>query len=534
MSSLLARARGWEIRVRAAISTVASWSLGLDPRVRVGVAAVLLLAVVGGATLAFLATRPAPPTVVSMTLRDGAKEVALDQKLVFKSSRPIDFDGFRAALKISPAMDGALAGTPDGRRFTWTPTRLYGDLTQYTVTLRSIEDASRHRVQAARWRFTTTIVPRVMAFTSGAGPVEPFSEIGVGTPLRVTFNVPMSTGSVKLVNLDQPVPMSWAPDGRTAALDPAALHPGQALLAMAPGARDATGRTLADWRVQVAFVVHFDVPTVPLRTLALIQVPNDPAARDQSGLQAASMVYEYETEGHITRFTAIYTRVPGVIGNIRSARLISFALTRHYRGLLFASGASDGTLGRLYADPVPIYMNDGSPNSAYFYRSPGRPAPHNLYTGGDLVQTGITRAGMEPSTFHPGPLPLGGGDDGSSIIVPQHHSTYRYDPGSGTYLKTEDGRDQIDASTGGPIHIRMVILLHTQAHTTAYPEDVNGEPGLEWDMESGGPAEFFLGGRHWGGRWSSPSRNAPIQYTLADGEPVVPSPSLTWVDVEQG
>ena len=533
MSFLLARIRGWSLRGRAAISTTASWALGLDPRLRVGIAAGLLLAVVAGATLAFAAaTRPAPPTTVTMNLRDGQQEVALDQKLVFTASGPIDFDGFKDGLKVSPMMEGALAGSPDGRRFTWTPSRTYADLTQYTVTLMPIEDESKHRVQSRRWRFTTTIVPRVVALaTRDGGPIEPFTEIRAGTPLQITFNTSMDTGSVKLMDVDQPVPLAWAPDRRTAGIDPGAVPPGQAQLVMAPGARDSAGRALADWGIQAAFVTHIDVHTLPLKTPALIQVPNDPAARDQTGLQSAAMVYEYETEGHITRFTAIYTSVPDTIGNIRSGRLISMALTRHYRGLLFASGMSDGTLGRLYADPVPVIMNDGSPNSAYYYRSGGRPAPHNLYINGSAVQQAVERVGLEPFTLRPGPLPVGGGDDGGAFGVPEHHTSYRYDPASGTYLKNEDGRDQVDVSTGQPLHIRMVIQLHTAAHTTNYPEDVNGEPGLEFDTEGGGRADFYLGGRHYGGRWSSPGRNSPFQYQLDDGSPVTPSPSLTWVDV---
>jgi Protein of unknown function (DUF3048) N-terminal domain/Protein of unknown function (DUF3048) C-terminal domain/Bacterial Ig-like domain len=534
VSSLPAWARGSWIRVRAAISTVASWSLGLDPRVRVGIAAALLLAVVGGATLAYLATRPPLPTTASMNLREGTKEVALDQKLVFATSRPVDFDDFRDGLRISPAMEGALAGSPDGRRFIWTPTRLYADLTRYTVSLKSIEDSTGHRVQAARWHFTTTIVPRVVELSTrdGAG-VAPFSEIRVGTPLQVRFNVTMDAASVKVLNGDQPVPLGWAADHRTVGLDPAGLGPGQALLSMAPGARDAERRALADWRVQVAYVTPFDVHTVPLRTPALIQIPNDPAARDQAGMQAASMVYEYETEGHITRFTAIYDNAPDLVGNIRSMRLISIALTRHYRGMLLASGASNGTLGRLYADPVPVAINDG-PSAGFFFRSGGRPAPHNLYMTGGAIAQAVNGAGLEQSTIRPGPLPVGGGGDGGAFDVPQHHTSYRYDPGTATYLKASDGRDLIDAAIGQPVHIRMVIVLHTTARGSGYPEDVNGEPGLEFDTESGGGADYFLGGRHYTGHWISPGRNAPFVFQLDDGSPVTPSPSLTWVDVVQG
>jgi hypothetical protein len=60
-----------------------------------------------------------------------------------------------------------------------------------------------------------------------------------------------------------------------------------------------------------------------------------------SGLRHADLVYEYLTEGGITRFTAIYFAPSGkdVIGPARSARLVTLRLQKAYGGVLFYSGA---------------------------------------------------------------------------------------------------------------------------------------------------------------------------------------------------
>src|SRR5665811_1661335 len=64
---------------------------------------------------------------------------------------------------------------------------------------------------------------------------------------------------------------------------------------------------------------------------ALVQVENSSPARPQSGLGSADVVYEYLTEGGISRFSAIYLHAAaGRIGPIRSARLVSITLTRLY------------------------------------------------------------------------------------------------------------------------------------------------------------------------------------------------------------
>src|SRR5205085_1275087 len=86
-----------------------------------------------------------------------------------------------------------------------------------------------------------------------------------------------------------------------------------------------------------------DDAEMPLSYPALIQIPNDPGAWDQSGLQSANMVFESVAEGGITRFTAVFQQVPDKVGPVRSGRLISLKLTRHYRGRLFLSGTSQGT-----------------------------------------------------------------------------------------------------------------------------------------------------------------------------------------------
>jgi hypothetical protein len=57
---------------------------------------------------------------------------------------------------------------------------------------------------------------------------------------------------------------------------------------------------------------------------ALVQIENLNAARPESGLQSANVVYEYSAEGGIGRFTAVYFAAPqGQVGPVRSARLVA-------------------------------------------------------------------------------------------------------------------------------------------------------------------------------------------------------------------
>jgi hypothetical protein len=372
------------------------------------------------------------------------------------------------------------------------------------------------------------VAPRVVALvTDKSEAVATGDLVPSGTPLKLTFNTPMKPGTVALTANGTQVALSWAHDGRSAALDTGALKIGPVALAVGRGGRSAGGGQLPPWSLAFSSIFAARVHTVPLATPVLVQVPNDPAARDQSGLQSAAIVYEYLTEGGITRFTAIFVNAPDEIGPVRSGRLISFALTRRYRGLLMASGLSEGSNAVLAANPVPHVFDNGA---GYFHRTTDRRPPNNLYTSASEVQRALASASLPPFSLPEAEVPIRSGPAGTAIDVPEHSSTYTFDAATRTYTKQVDGRTLIDAATGQPLHIQLAVVIHTTATSTGYVEDVNGQPGLDIDVQAGGRADFWFDGLQASGRWSSPSASAPLRFELDSGAVVRP-PALTWVDV---
>lgn len=370
---------------------------------------------------------------------------------------------------------------------------------------------------------------RVAALTAGASAVSEGDLVPSGAPLRLTFSTTMRTGSVRLLANQAALGLRWAGDRRSADLDSGAVRIGPVELTIAPGATDTGGRALSTWRLSFRSVFDAATHTVPLTAPALVQVPNDPAARDQAGLQAAAVVYEYVTEGGITRFTAIYTRAPDAIGPVRSGRLISFALTRHYRGMLFASGLSDGSAAVLRAQPVPHVFDTGG----VYHRTGDRQPPNNLFTTGAEVRRAVDGASLTPAALPRGNVPIASGPAAPAVSVPEHGSTYAFDPATRTYTKQVDGRTLADAATGQPLRIQLLVVLHTTATPTGYVEDVNGQHGLDFDMGSGGRADFAFDGLLATGRWAAPDPAAPLQFRLDSGAAVTPPP-LTWIDVIAG
>lgn len=120
-----------------------------------------------------------------------------------------------------------------------------------------------------------------------------------------------------------------------------------------------------------------------------VMIPNESSAIPQYSLSEASVIYEANVEGRMSRMMAIYEdwQNIGKIGNIRSLRTYyaywAFewdAFIVHYGGPYF--------INDLMAESTTQHIDGNlSSDSNAFYRDSGRPVPHNGYaTGLGLLQ----------------------------------------------------------------------------------------------------------------------------------------------------
>src|SRR5690625_6448169 len=116
------------------------------------------------------------------------------------------------------------------------------------------------------------------------------------------------------------------------------------------------------------------------RALA-VMVNNHTAARPQTGLVNADIVYEFLAEGAITRFLAIYqSEIPEVVGPVRSARSYYIETAKAHDAIYIYHGAANFIEEDLRAGWIEnlngaYYDNDGF----LFKRESFRKAPHNSY-----------------------------------------------------------------------------------------------------------------------------------------------------------
>lgn len=489
-----------------------------------------VVAVLSSAAGGYLAYTNSLPTSVTASVRDGQKDVPTDSTLVFKFSRPVALSTLRSAMTVTPATGGILTALSGQTDYAWSAPKPLTELTTYSVTLTAITDLGHHHVQATHWRFTTLIVPRVTSITGAGGAVlADGTEIDPGTPLKINFNDAMEHVTIKVTLGTQIADLKWAGDDRSASISTAGIPSGPLVVQLAAGGRDQTGHLVPKvFTLKTGLYYHDTEPTSALKYPALIQVPNDEFARDQNGLQAAGIVFEYLAEGGVTRLTAIYQNVPNLVGPMRSSRFISLKIARHYKGLLFQSGESQATAARASGDPVPQFFD----TLGYSFRTSSRYAPDNLMIGGNAVNSAEQNYFSNISAFTiPKARPtLTGGTSAATVTVDEHYSNYSYDPVMGTYQKTEASHAYVDASSGQPMRIELLIVLHTQEQLLDVG-DGHGAHIHDFNLDSNGRVDIFYKGVQYAGLWNSTDSHGPLTFTLADGSAMSLPPGLVWIDV---
>ncbi|KAA8996851.1 DUF3048 domain-containing protein [Paenibacillus spiritus] len=246
--------------------------------------------------------------------------------------------------------------------------------------------------------------------------------------------------------------------------------------------------------------------SLPLPRPLAVMINNAPAARPQSGLSEADLLYEVLAEGGITRLIAIYQSRPGIpeIGPVRSIRPYLLDLGESYGAVTVHAGGSPAAYALLQAGGRDD-MDEIGKAGPYFWRDKSRKAPHNLYTNEALLRSGAEKLGLAAPadvpdyTFtNPDYLPAGGEPaSGFSLYFQLKNYTvaYKYEAGSRVYARSVNGKAHLDRGTEAPVTATNVLVIGAD-------HKVLDEAGrLAVDTEVGGDALLFQRGQVIRGQW---------------------------------
>lgn len=273
----------------------------------------------------------------------------------------------------------------------------------------------------------------------------------------------------------------------------------------------------------------------PRRRPIAVMIDNYQAARPQSGLDRADVVYEALAEGGIPRFMAIYSRHDAApLGPVRSARTYFVAWASEYDPIFVHAGGSPGALrwlDRMGMDNVDALRAYG----AGFVRASDREAPHNLYADTRELREVIeddsdsgdrgSWGGLEFSD-----TPTVGSQEGVRVTVSYpggYNVTYTYDEATGQYARDmlqEPHKDRLD---GKRILASAVIVQSVDMRLI----DGDSKGRLEAQLSGKGAALVFQNGRVTRGYWQKQQRDSPTVYTTADGRLIRLKRGQVWIQV---
>ncbi|MFK0155866.1 DUF3048 domain-containing protein [Streptomyces sp. NPDC090499] len=273
----------------------------------------------------------------------------------------------------------------------------------------------------------------------------------------------------------------------------------------APGGRPATGSVLA------------------------VKIDNVAAARPQTGLESADVVYAEQVEGGLSRLMAVYAaKLPEVVGPVRSARESDLELLRQFaRPTLAFSGAQKKLLPLI--GRAPLRPESPAEASGAYHRGSGRPAPHNLYLRpAEVMPDGAPGRAALTTGFRHGPAPAGGTVTASRTVrYPAARFTFTWSGDRNRWLVSMDGTPAT-TTTGNRLVAATVVVQHVRVRPSAY-HDVLGNNTPFTVTVGSGKAEVLRDGRSFEATWSRPDATGGTTFTNADGSPVNFADGQVWV-----
>jgi Protein of unknown function (DUF3048) N-terminal domain/Protein of unknown function (DUF3048) C-terminal domain len=246
-----------------------------------------------------------------------------------------------------------------------------------------------------------------------------------------------------------------------------------------------------------------------------VMIDDNRIARPQSGFNGASIVYQAPADGGETRYMLVFQEGDSRgIGPVRSARLYfihwaaeSRSAYAHYGGDAVSRAYLKANDGDLFTD-VDALRTTGRP----FHRIASRSAPHNAYTSTAAIRAVIAALGGPaampaalPRRTFVDPAPLAGRGSRQTIRIPYRTGvvTYTFDRDTDLYLRSVDGRAQIDPADGRRVTTRNVVVLFMPFRIDTTIERGHARPVV--GDKGQGRAIVFQNGHAIAGTWTKSS-----------------------------
>ncbi|QKW03784.1 DUF3048 domain-containing protein [Streptomyces sp. NA02536] len=259
-----------------------------------------------------------------------------------------------------------------------------------------------------------------------------------------------------------------------------------------------------------------------------VKIDNAPAARPQTGLDSADVVYAEQVEGGLSRLMAVYAgKLPGSVGPVRSARESDLELLRQFdRPVLLFSGAQSKLLPVI--DRAPLEAVTPESDAAAFFRNTARPVPHNLYARPERVMARPPGEAALTTGFRYGRPPADGRSENQlTVRYPAARFTFTWSGSRDHWLVSMDGAPAVTPE-GERLAPATVVVQYVTVRPSGY-RDFLGSNTPYTETVGSGKATVARGGRTYEARWDRPAAADGTSFTTRGGAPLNFARGQVWV-----
>lgn len=278
------------------------------------------------------------------------------------------------------------------------------------------------------------------------------------------------------------------------------------------------------------------IDEVPARPAIAVKVENTAAARPQSGLEDADVVWETIVEYEVSRFIAVFnSSFPKEVGPVRSARPVDLRVVTPFDPLFVFSGAQKRMVQRIAKSDVQAISHDsGAPGMS---RSSARRAPHNVYANLATIAKAADKkhseAPAQQFTFADDAAQASAAASGKATKTLDLSLSAAAKPSwtwsKGAWKRSEGSAKAMNAKGDQLQAVNVVVVEVKQIDSglnaqggTMVPDNV---------LEGKGKALVATGGKTLEAVWVKKDKDAPLTLETKDGEPVDLAPGNTWVEL---
>lgn len=272
---------------------------------------------------------------------------------------------------------------------------------------------------------------------------------------------------------------------------------------------------------------------VPQRPALAIKIDNYPAARPQSGLDKADVVFEEPVEGGITRLVAVFQcQNASLVGPIRSARAVDASILDELSKPIFVHVGGITPVLSIVRDANDFdenINNIGPPGQ----NPEGRYAPYDTYISTSAGWSLKPNDATPPSPIFTYSATTPAGTPVTSVHIPYSQTndvTWTWNASSGIWELAYGGTPATVAN-GGQIGVPNIVI--EKVHVTYGPWAENSEGALEVQSQltGSGPLTVLRNGTAVTGTWQRPSLGQAATLVGANGSVIPLAPGETWVEI---